>query len=416
MRIEKIKAVQILDSRGNPTVRSFVFLENGIVAKASVPSGASTGSYEAVELRDGDMSRFHGKGVLKAVENVNTEIANALAGANVDDIEKIDKILIDLDGTENKSRLGANAVLSVSLAVVRALSLWQNKPLWQVLNEYYFHQIRPKFPRPMVNVINGGAHAEFNFDFQEYLILPKKNNFEDNIRLASEVFQELKKILQRRGMSVLVGDEGGFSPNLANNQDPFEVILQAGEDLGYENGKDFELGIDAAATEFFKDGRYTMQKEGKTFSRQELIEFYKRLIEKYDLFSFEDPFAEDDWAGFSQFVKDFPDKLIVGDDLFVTNKKRLQKGIKLKAANAVLIKLNQIGTLYETVETIKLAKASGFRIAVSHRSGETEDDFIADLSFACAADFIKTGSTCRSERVAKYNRLLEIYSLDKDKK
>ncbi len=408
MRIEKIKALQILDSRGNPTVRSFIFLENGIVAKASVPSGASTGSHEAVELRDGDESRFHGKGVLKAVENVNTEIAKALKGMDIQDLERVDKELIELDGTENKARLGANAILSVSLAAARALSLWQGRPLWQTLNEYYFSDTEPDFPRPMVNVINGGAHAGFNFDFQEYLILPKRGSFPENIRLASEIFQEIKKILQSRRLSVLVGDEGGFSPDLADNEEPFKLILQAAENLGYENERDFQLGIDAAATEFFQEGRYSLRKQGKIFTRQELLEFYKNLIERYDLFSFEDPFAEDDWSGFSEFVQAFPDRVVIGDDLFVTNIKRLQKGIKLKAANAILIKLNQIGSLYETVQTIREAKKAGFRIAVSHRSGETEDDFIADLSFACAADFIKTGSTCRSERVAKYNRLLEI--------
>ena len=303
-------------------------------------------------------------------------------------------------------------MLSVSLAAARALAKAKAEPLWKVLNEYYFKDTAPAFPRPMVNVINGGAHASFNFDFQEYLILPKKENFKENIRLASEIFQEIKKILKEKGFSTLVGDEGGFSPSLPSNKEPFELILQAAKNLGYENSKDFELGIDAAATEFFEGGRYRLKKEGKEFSREELLEFYRGLIEKYSIVSFEDPFAEDDWEGFASFVKAFPEGIVIGDDLFVTNIKRLQKGIELGAANAILIKLNQIGTLYETVQTIRFARKAGFKIAISHRSGETEDTFIADLSFAAGADFIKTGSTCRSERVAKYNRLLEIYHLE----
>ncbi len=428
MKIKNIFAIEVLDSRGNPTVRAFVELEDGAVAKASVPSGASTGSHEALELRDNDPSRFHGKGVLKAVSNVNEKIAPVLKGFNIENLQEIDKKILELDGTENKSNLGANAILSVSLACARALTNYVNRPLWKVLNEYYFDDISsPAFPRPMVNVINGGAHANFRFDFQEYLIIPKKDSIAENIRIASEIFHQIGKELKKMGLSTLVGDEGGYSPELEDNEAPFKLILDSAKKMGYENGKDFELGIDAAATEVLIVKKtsevdketsevntfiYELKKEGKTFSPEELINFYSQLIEKYKIYSFEDPFAEDDWESFAKFTKKFPEKLIIGDDLYVTNPKRLEKGIKEKATNAILIKVNQIGSLFETVQAIKMARKAGFKVVISHRSGETEDPFIADLSVACGADFIKTGSTCRSERTAKYNRLLEIYSLE----
>lgn len=415
MKINKIYSIEILDSRGNPTLKTFVELENEKIASACVPSGASTGSYEALELRDNDPKRYHGKGVLKAVSNVNEKIAPELRGASIENLEAIDKKLLELDGTENKSNLGANAILSVSLACARALSLAENKPLWKILNQYYFSDTASNFPRPIVNVINGGAHANFRFDFQEYLIIPKKDSIVENLRVASEIFQQIGKELKQIKLSILVGDEGGYSPELEDNRKPFDLILSSAKKLGYENLRDFEIGIDAAATEFFENGNYTLKKENRNFSPEKLIEFYAQLIKDFNIFSFEDPFAEDDWESFVKFTKRFPEKLIIGDDLYVTNPKRLEKGIKLKATNGILIKVNQIGTLFETVQTIKLARKAGFKIIISHRSGETEDPFIADLSVACASDFIKTGSTCRSERTAKYNRLLEIYKLEYDR-
>ena len=420
MKIKDIRAIEVLDSRGNPTLKTYVKTEEGVLGYAYVPSGASTGTYEALELRDKDNKRFHGKGVLKAVENVNTIIKESLIGSSVEELEEIDKKLLQLDGTENKQNLGANAILSVSLACARALAEAKGKPLWQVLNEYYFSNTKPAFPRPMVNVINGGAHANFRFDFQEYLIIPKKSSIAENIRVSSEIFHQIGKELKKRGLSTLVGDEGGYSPELEDNEAPFKLILNSAEKLGYKNGKDFDLGIDTAATEFSIVQKisepdtifYKLKKENKTFSPEKLINFYSNLIKKYKVYSFEDPFAEDDWESFTKFTKKFPEKLIIGDDLYVTNPKRLEKGIKEKATNAILVKVNQIGTLFETVETIKMARKAGFKIVISHRSGETEDPFIADLSVACGADFIKTGSTCRSERTAKYNRLLEIYHIE----
>ncbi len=426
MKIKNIFAIEVLDSRGNPTLETFVELENGTKGFAYVPSGASTGSHEALELRDKDPSRFHGKGVLKAVSNVNEKIAPALKGFDIEDLQKIDKKLLELDGTENKSNLGANAILSVSLACARALANYKSEPLWKVLNEYYFPEIKPSFPRPMVNVINGGAHANFRFDFQEYLIIPKKSSIAENVKVASEIFHQIGKELKKIGLSTLVGDEGGFSPELEDNEAPFRLILDSAKKLRYKNGKDFELGIDTAATEFLVVKRtsevnketsevntflYELKKEGKIFSPDELIKFYSQLVEKYKIYSLEDPFAEDDWKSFAKFTNKFPERLIIGDDLYVTNPKRLERGIKKKATNAILVKVNQIGTLSETVETIKIARKAGFKVVISHRSGETEDPFIADLSVGAAADFIKTGSTCRSERTAKYNRLLEIYYL-----
>ncbi|GIW63892.1 MAG: enolase [Patescibacteria group bacterium] len=413
MRIKNIFAFQILDSRGNPTIKTIIELANGAKAWAAVPSGASTGSFEALELRDGG-SVFAGKGVLKAVDNVNTVLKKALLGYDIQDLEGIDKKMLELDGTENKSNLGANAILSVSLACAKALSVFGNQPLWKILHQYYFSDYQLGFPRLLVNVINGGAHAGFNFDFQEFIIIPLKNDLKQDLRLAVEVFAQLKKKLSEKKLSTLVGDEGGFSPELESNRSAYELIIAAASDLGYQNNRDFRLGMDAAATEFFESGVYTLRKEGKTLTSQQLMKFYSDLINEFNLYSFEDPFAETDWQAFAEFTKEFNDRVVIGDDLFTTNISRIQQGIEKKSANAVLIKPNQIGTLYETVQAIKKAKSVGWQIAISHRSGETEDTFIADLSVACSAEFIKTGSVCRGERTAKYNRLLEIYEVERD--
>lgn len=407
MKITSIKAIEILDSRGKPTVRSFVTLEDGSTHASSVPSGASTGSHEAVELRDGDTKRHQGQGVLKAVENVNTKIATSITGSNCTDPQKIDEIMIEIDGTENKSNLGANAILSVSQAVVRAAAHTEKKPLWKYINEYYFKDTTPSFPRLMVNVVNGGKHAGWNFDIQEFMVVPTSNVPSESTRIAAELFHQLGKILKKRELSTLVGDEGGYSPALKTNEEVFQAILVAGSDLGYSNTKEFNLAIDAAASEFYEAPSYVFKKDNKKLSGQQLIQYYKDLQMKYKILSFEDPFAEDDWKNFQAF-SDHADFIVVGDDLFVTNTKRIKDGIEQKAANAVLIKVNQIGSVKETVDAIKMTKQAGWKAIISHRSGETEDPFIADLAYAAGADFIKTGSMSRSERLAKYNRLLEI--------
>ncbi|MBP7967022.1 phosphopyruvate hydratase [Candidatus Woesebacteria bacterium] len=410
MNITSLQAIEILDSRGKPTIRTFLTLDDGSVHAASVPSGASTGAHEAVELRDGDKKRHMGQGVTKAVHNVNTSIANILKNRSVNDITALDKAMIELDGTENKGKLGANAILSVSMAAVRAAAYTEKKPVWKFLNEHFFAEIKPDFPRLMVNLINGGKHANWNFDIQEFIIMTKATLPSVSTQVAAEIFLQLGKQLKKKGLSPLVGDEGGYSPALTSNEQAYEEILTAASTAGYKNIEDFEFGMDAAATEFYENGTYTLKRDNKTVSPDQLIEYYSQLGQKYHIQSFEDPFAEDDWGTFTKFAT-MADKFhfqIVGDDLFVTNPKRIEKGIREKAANAVLIKLNQIGSVSETAEAIRMTQQAGWKVAVSHRSGETEDPFIADLAYACAAEFIKTGSMSRSERLAKYNRLIEI--------
>lgn len=408
MKITSITAIEILDSRGKPTVRTFVRLEDESVHKSSVPSGASTGAHEAVELRDGDNKRHLGQGTLKAVENVNKLIAPKLLGHDVSDIIGIDKIMIDLDSTENKGKLGANAILSVSMACCVAAAHVAKKPLWQFLNEKFFSSKKADFPRLMVNVVNGGKHASWNFDIQEFMISPKDNKPSVSTRVAAEIFQQLGKHLKKSKLSTLVGDEGGYSPALSSNEEVLGVIADAAKELGYTNTKEFGLALDCAATEFYKDGKYVMQKTGEVLEPEKLIEFYSMIGSKYSIESFEDPFAEDDWSTWEKFVAKMQGIQVVGDDLLVTNPKRIERGIAEKAANAVLIKLNQIGSVTETATAITMAQKAGWKIAISHRSGETEDNFIADLAYACGAEFIKTGSMSRSDRLSKYNRLLEI--------
>ena len=406
-RIIKIKALEILDSRGNPTIRTRVFLENGIVGCASVPSGASTGINEAIELRDGDKNRFNGKGVLKAVEIINKNIGPELIGMDPMDQEKIDKIMINLDGSENKKNLGANSILSISLANAVAASNSINIPLYK-----YLGGIKSKrLPIPMFNIINGGEHADNSVDFQEFMIMPiGAENFKESLRFASETFQSLKKILLKLKYSTGVGDEGGFSPNLKNNEEACELVLEAINKAGFKVAEDIFLAIDAASSSFYENGNYNFKKsDGSKKKSTEMVDFFCNLCEKYPIFSIEDPMDENDWDGFINLTNKIGSKVqIVGDDLFVTNKKYVDKGIKNKAANSVLIKLNQIGTLSETIETIEICKKAGWKYIISHRSGETEDTFLADFSVGMGGGQIKTGSTSRSERISKYNRLLEI--------
>jgi enolase len=409
MKIKSIKSIEILDSRGKPTIRTFVQLEDGSMHKSSVPSGASTGAHEAVELRDGDPRRHLGQGVLNAVKNVNDLIAPNLIGLEASDIEKIDAKMIEIDGSDNKGRLGANAILSVSMACAIAHSTSSKTPLWRFLHEKFFPRRQPDFPRLMVNIVNGGKHASWNFDIQEFMIVAKSNKPSVSTRLSAEVFQQLGKLIKKQKLSTLVGDEGGYSPALSSNEAVLGQILEATQIAGYKNTIDFGFALDCAATEFYKDGKYTMQKTGETLTPDQLINFYKNIGDKYNIESFEDPFAEDDWSAWQKFTAETNSKyIIVGDDLLVTNPKRIERGIREKSANAVLIKLNQIGTITETVRAIRVAQDSRWKIAVSHRSGETEDNFISDLAYACGAEFIKTGSMSRSDRLSKYNRLLEI--------
>ncbi|MDA1316542.1 MAG: phosphopyruvate hydratase [bacterium] len=410
MNISLIQAIEILDSRGNPTVRTFITLHDGSVHHASVPSGASTGTYEAWELRDGDKARFGGKGVTKAVENVNTTIAQALKGQDVSDPRKLDEAMLKLDGTENKANLGANAILSVSMALTRAAAYASRKPLWKFINEYYMSGTKPSFPRLMVNVVNGGAHANWNFDIQEFMIMPKPTKPTESVRMAAEIFQSLGKEIKGRSLSTLVGDEGGFSPKLASNDEVFELIEHAAKAVGYHRNEHYEFGVDCAANEFYHNGNYHFQKTNEDKTSVELIEYYANLGQKYNIQSFEDAFAEDDWDAFSKFNAMATEHKfqLVGDDLFVTNMKRIQKGIDEKAANAVLVKVNQIGSVSEAIDAINMTRNAGWNVIVSHRSGETEDAFIADLAYGVGADFIKTGSMSRSDRLAKYNRLIEI--------
>jgi enolase len=402
MKIKNIIAREILDSRGNPTVEVDCILENGILGRASVPSGASTGEREALELRDKDQ-RYMGKGTLKAVANVNGPLRDLVIGREVENQYEIDKAMIDLDGTETKSRFGANAILGVSMAVLKAAAINAQKPLY----EYVGNGLT--LPRPMMNIINGGAHADNKLDFQEFMIIPERDTISERIRVGAEVFHNLKSVLNEKGLSTGVGDEGGFAPDLQSNSEGFELIIEAIKRAGYVPGKDVFLGIDVAASEFYKDGKYELVGEGKSLTTDELISYFEDLVNKYPIISIEDPVDENDWEGFAKITKVLGDRIqLVGDDLFVTNKKCLQKGIDLHAGNAILLKVNQIGTISETLETIKLAKDNGYATIISHRSGETEDTTIADLAVGLDLGQIKTGSLSRTDRICKYNQLMRI--------
>lgn len=405
--IENVKAMEILDSRGNPTIRTEVTLANGVSGIAAVPSGASTGAFEAVELRDEDKMRYQGKGVLKAVENVNIAIFEAIKGMDACRQNEIDNVMLDIDGTDNKSRLGANAILSVSLAVARAAAASLGIPLYRYIGGCDAHTL----PVPMMNILNGGVHASNNVDIQEFMIMPVgAPSFTEGLRWCAEVFHSLKKVLSDRGLSTSVGDEGGFAPNLDDDEEALKVILEGIEKAGYQPGEQFKIAMDPAASEWYeKDGSYLLPKKQKRLSAEELIDFWSSLIEKYPIISLEDGLAEEDWNGWKKLTEKLGEKVqIVGDDLFVTNTKRLKKGIDLGVSNSILIKLNQIGTLTETLEAIYMAQRAGFTTVISHRSGETEDTIIADLAVAMNAGQIKTGAPSRGERVAKYNRLLQI--------
>jgi enolase len=405
-KIVDVKALEVLDSRGNPTVSVDVILESGAVGTAMVPSGASTGSREAIELRDGDKSRYLGKGVTKAVANVNGELRSAVIGMEVTDQKALDAKMIALDGTDNKGRLGANAILGVSLAAARAAAQEAGKPLYAYLNDSGEYLL----PVPMMNIINGGAHADNSVDMQEFMILPVgAPNFREAIRYGTEVFHALKKVLHDRGMATGVGDEGGFAPNLPSNESAIEVILEAIKNAGYVAGKDIFLGLDVASSEFYKDGKYHLESEGKEFTSEEFVDYLAAWVDKYPIISIEDGLAEGDWHGWGIMTDKLGNKIqIVGDDLFVTNPAILKKGIEAKVANSILIKVNQIGSLTETLEAIDMAHAADYTTVMSHRSGETEDSTIADLAVATRSGQIKTGSLSRSDRIAKYNRLLKI--------
>ena len=405
-KIVDVKALEVLDSRGNPTVAVDVILESGAVGTAMVPSGASTGSREAIELRDGDKSRYLGKGVTKAVANVNGELRSAVIGMEATDQKALDAKMIALDGTDNKGRLGANAILGVSLAAARAAAQEAGKPLYAYLNDSGEYLL----PVPMMNIINGGAHADNSVDMQEFMILPVgAPNFREAIRYGTEVFHALKKVLHDRGMATGVGDEGGFAPNLPSNESAIEVILEAIKNAGYVAGKDIYLGLDVASSEFYKDGKYHLESEGKEFTSEEFVDYLAAWVDKYPIISIEDGLAEGDWHGWGIMTDKLGNKIqIVGDDLFVTNPAILKKGIEAKVANSILIKVNQIGSLTETLEAIDMAHAAGYTTVMSHRSGETEDSTIADLAVATRSGQIKTGSLSRSDRIAKYNRLLKI--------
>ena len=409
LEIEKVIGREILDSRGNPTVEAEVTLVDGTVGRGTAPSGASTGEFEALELRDGDKSKFGGKGVSKAVENINEKIAPALAGMDASDIYAVDGVMLALDGTEDKSVLGANAILAVSLAAAKAAALAQDIPLYRFLGGLSGNHL----PVPMMNILNGGAHATNSVDTQEFMIMPAgAPTFREGLRWSTEVFHALQSLLKKEGKATSVGDEGGFAPDLASDEDTIEHILQAIRNAGYEPGKDFVLAMDAASSEWKSEkgkGYYKQPKSGKEFTSAELIAHWKSLVEKYPIYSIEDGLDEEDWEGWQQMTRELGDKVqLVGDDLFVTNTKRLQKGIEGGSGNSILIKLNQIGTLSETLEAIKMAHQAGYTAIVSHRSGETEDTTIADLAVALNTDQIKTGAPSRSERVAKYNQLLRI--------
>lgn len=404
--IEEIIAREILDSRGNPTIEVDLYLEDGTMGRAAVPSGASTGAYEAVELRDGDNSRYNGKGVLTAVDNVNTTIAPEIEGYDATDQLGIDRAMIELDGTPNKGKLGANAILAVSMAAAKAAAEALGLPLYQYLGGSNAKVL----PVPMMNILNGGKHADNNVDIQEFMVMPVgAQNFAGALRMGVEVYHKLKSVLKKKGLSTAVGDEGGFAPMLGSNEEALEVIMEAIAASGYKPGADIMIALDPAATEFYKDGRYIFEAEGKSRSAEEMVQYYSMLADKYPIISIEDGLAEDDWDGWQKLTQQMGGKIqIVGDDIFVTNTSRLTRGIESGVANSILIKLNQIGTITETLDAIEMARQAGYTSVISHRSGETEDATIADLVVAVNAGQIKTGAPCRTDRVAKYNQLLRI--------
>ena len=402
LKIKDVIGREILDSRANPTVEVDVLLQNGILGRAAVPSGASTGEREALELRDGG-DRFNGKGVLKAVENVNGPLRDLVIGMDAANQKELDYAMINLDGTDTKSKFGANAILGISMAAMKASALNEGKPLYRYVGDGIV------MPKPMMNIINGGAHADNKLDFQEFMIIPQRDTIHDRVRVGAEVFHSLKKVLNEKGLATGVGDEGGFAPDLQSNTEGFELIMEAIRKAGYEPGKDVCLAIDVAASEFYKDGKYNLVGEGRSLTTDELIDFYDELVNKYPIISIEDPVDENDWDGFTKVTERLGDKIqLVGDDLFVTNKKCLQMGIDHHAGNAILLKVNQIGTITETLETIDLAREHGYATIISHRSGETEDTTIADLAVGLNLGQIKTGSMSRTDRICKYNQLMRI--------
>lgn len=405
-KIQSVHAREILDSRGNPTIEVEVTSIEGVVGRASVPSGASTGIYEAVELRDGDKKRYNGLGVLKAVENVNHKIHKVLIGKDLFNQREIDETMIALDGTKNKGKLGANAILGVSLAVAKCAAKVKNIPLYQYIGGVNAHVL----PTPMMNIINGGAHADNNVDFQEFMIMPvSAPTFKDALRMGAEVFHALKKVLKEKGMNTAVGDEGGFAPNLASNEEAIQVILEAIKKAGYKPGDDVKIAMDVASSEFYENGKYTLKGEGKSFDSKGLVDFYEELCNRYPIISIEDGLDQDDWDGWHYLTDKLGHRIqLVGDDFFVTNTSRLKMGIDEGVANSILIKVNQIGTLTETLDAIEMAKKAGYTSVISHRSGETEDTTIADIAVAMNAGQIKTGSASRTDRIAKYNQLLRI--------
>jgi enolase len=412
-KIKTITAREILDSRGQPTVEARVILDNGLSAKAAVPSGASTGRHEALELRDGDQKRYKGQGVLKAVQKVTEIISPRLSGQKINDQAAIDKILIDLDGTANKKNLGANAMLAVSLACARAAAQNEKKELFVYLRET-FSFAEPKIPVPLFNVFNGGCHADTNLDFQEFLIIPKAGRATEMVRMGAEVFHELGRVLKEAGYDTDIGAEGGYAPDLDSSIEAIELILAAAVRAGYRPGEDLRLGVDVGSSVLYEEasGKYLFSLDNTYFSSANLIGLYNEWLKKYPFLYLEDGLAEDEWAGWRELTAELGGKmLIVGDDLFVTNSERLRRGLKEKAANAIIIKPNQVGTLTETVDCLQLARKHGYKIIVSHRSGETVDDFIVDLAVAAAADYLKAGSLSRGERLAKYNRLMEIETM-----
>lgn len=409
-KIVDIKGREVLDSRGNPTVEADVLLDNGIIGSACAPSGASTGSREALELRDGDKSRYLGKGVLKAVANINGPIRDLLLGKDPSDQKALDRSMIELDGTENKAKLGANAILAVSLAAAKAAAQDQDLPLYAHIANLNGTPGQYSMPVPMMNIINGGEHADNNVDIQEFMVQPVgAKTFSDGLRMGTEIFHHLKAVLKARGLNTAVGDEGGFAPNLASNEDALGAIAEAVEKAGYKLGTDVTLALDCAASEFYEDGKYNLSGEGKSFDAEGFADYLKGLTERFPIISIEDGLDESDWAGWKILTDKIGEKVqLVGDDLFVTNTKILKEGIEKGIGNSILIKFNQIGSLTETLEAIQMAKAAGYTAVISHRSGETEDSTIADLAVGTAAGQIKTGSLCRSDRVSKYNQLLRI--------
>lgn len=412
-RIKEVKAREILDSRGNPTIEVDVILENGNFGRAAVPSGASTGVHEALELRDTQDLRYHGKSVQNAVKNVNNKINHELSGKDPTEQEKIDEFLIKLDGTPNKANLGANAILGTSLAVARAGAALSNQPLYRYISNFVYEKLSSKgnvLPVPMMNILNGGVHADNKIDIQEFMVVPHgANKFSEALRMGVEVYHNLKSVLKAKKLNTSVGDEGGFAPNLNSTKDALDAIIDAIEKAGYEPEKQISIALDPASTEFFKDGKYVLAGEGLSLNSGQMVDYYENLIQLYPIISIEDGMSEDDWDGWKEMTARLGDRIqIVGDDLFVTNYSRLEKGIKEKAANSILIKLNQIGTISETLHTIEVAKKANYTSVISHRSGETEDAFISDFAVATGAGQIKTGAPARSDRNAKYNQLIRI--------